>query len=322
MKNFIALLLCFLMVFSFAGCQKAPEETPMVSTTPTSTADSPQTEGPQDTSTPLPSPSLTLALEDYPVVDGSTANLPLMAAVLSRLTGISQEDAEALTSCSTTAYSYQALLDGRADLLLVYEPAEETRDLIEQSSVELEFIPIGRDALVFITNESNPVDSLTGEQLVDIYTGKITSWSEVGGEDMEILPFQRDATSGSQALFIKLVMQDTAPMTAPTELTPTEMGELIESLADYNNSGNALGYSVYYYASLMYAKPGLKFLAVDGVAPSDETIASGTYPYLNEFYAVIRTDEPEDSPARQIAAWLRTDEGKDLIASTGYIPLS
>lgn len=103
-------------------------------------------------------------------------------------------------------------------------------------------------------------------------------------------------------------------MEAPTELAPAEMGELIERLAEYNNAGNALGYSVFYYASYMYEKPGLKFLAVDGVAPTDETIADGSYPFLNDFYAVIRADEPAGSPARQIAEWLQTDEGKALIA--------
>ena len=111
-------------------------------------------------------------------------------------------------------------------------------------------------------------------------------------------------------------------MSGPTELFPTEMGELIERLAEYNNAGSALGYSVFYYASYMYTKPGLKFLSVDGVFPSDETIADASYPLLNEYYAVYRADEPEDSPARQIAQWLTTEEGAACIRDAGYIPVS
>ena len=138
--------------------------------------------------------------------------------------------------------------------------------------------PIGRDALVFIVNGQNPVESLTRSQLVDIYAGRITNWSEVGGPDQPIVAFQRDGTSGSQTLFKKLLMGSEPLMEAPTELRPGMMGGLIDGLAGYSGAGNALGYSVFYYASEMYQKPGLKFLAVDGVAPSAETIGDGSYP--------------------------------------------
>ena len=144
----------------------------------------------------------------------------------------------------------------------------------------------------------------------------------VGGEDLDIVPYQRVSTSGSQSLFMKLLMQNIQPMDAPMELRPAEMGELIDALASYNNEGNALGYSVFYYASYMYQQPGLKMIAVDGVQPSDETIADGSYPLLNEYYVVIRAEEPEDSPARQLRDWILTDEGRAAILDAGYIPIS
>lgn len=268
-----------------------------------------------------PPQSLTLSVEEYPRMDGSTANLPMMAEVMSRVCGISQEEAEELTSCSMTPAAWENLARGDADILLVYEAAEETKALLNDIGTELEITPIGRDALVFINNENNPVRDLTQAQLRDIYTGRVTNWKEVGGEDIEIVPYQRSATSGSQSLFLKLLMQDEAPMDAPTALRPGLMDELIDELASYNNEGNALGYSVFYYASYMYQQPGLQFVSVDGVAPSDETIADGSYPLLNEYYVVIRADEPENSPARQLRDWILTDEGRDAIRAAGYIPL-
>ncbi len=60
------------------------------------------------------------------------------------------------------------------------------------------------------------------------------------------------------------------------------MGELVDSIAEYNNSANAIGFSVYYYIDQMYSKPGLRLLAVDGVTPSNETIADQSYPLCNE----------------------------------------
>ena len=272
------------------------------------------------TETPAETPEPLLSAEDFPCMDGSTANLPLMAAVLSATTGMAQAEAENTVSCTTTPMAWESLAAGDSDLLLVYEAAEDTKAILEEYGTELEITPIGLDALVFIVNEQNPVQTMTQEELRQVYTGQITNWKELGGEDLAITAFQRDPTSGSQSLFRKLLMPDQEPMDAPTEFTPSAMGDLIEGLADYNNEGSALGYSVFYYASYMYAKPGLRFLAVDGVAPTDETIADQSYPLLNPFYVVIRADEPADSPARQVRDWLLTEEGRTVIREAGYIP--
>jgi len=99
------------------------------------------------------------------------------------------------------------------------------------------------------------------------------------------------------------------------------MGGLIDALASYNNSANALGYSVFYYASYMYSKPGLQFISVDGVAPSDESIAAATYPFLHEYYVVIRADESENSPARKLRDWIISDKGFAAMEKTGYIAI-
>lgn len=265
--------------------------------------------------------SLQLGLDEYPRMDGSTANLPMMAEIMSQVCDITLEEAEELTSCTKTSNAWSNIANGNADILLVYEAAEDTKAYLDTVGTELEITPLGRDALVFINNEQNPVENLTQQQLIDIYTGNVTNWNEVGGEDLEIIPYQRVATSGSQSLFMKLLMKDIVPMDAPMELRPAEMGMLIDELARYNNEGNALGYSVFYYASYMYQQPGLKMIAVDGVQPSDETIADGSYPLLNEYYLVIRADEPEDSPARQLRNWILTDEGRAAIIEAGYIPM-
>ena len=204
---------------------------------------------------------------------------------------------------------------------MVYEADEETKQIIKSSGVELEYHPIGRDALVFITNEGNPVTSLTTAQIQDIYQGKIVNWKTLGGEDKKIEAYQRPVKSGSQALMVKLVMQNLPLMEAPSERYPGEMGGLIDALASYNNEKNALGYSVYYYAKNMYSVPGLRLMAVDGVVPSEETIANGSYPFLNEFYAVIRKNEPEGGSVRRLLDWVLSEEGRRAIRDAGYVGL-
>lgn len=313
MKKLMAfmLIICLLL----AGCVYVPAEREVPQDPK---AEENGIDNTQQAQAPVCEPFLTL--EDYPRMDGSTANLPLMAAVLSAATGMELSEAENTVDCTTTPWAWESLARGNSDILLVYEAAQDTKAVLEEIGTELEITPIGLDALVFIVNEQNPVQSMTQEQLRQVYTGQITNWSELGGEDLAIKAFQRDPTSGSQSLFKKLLMPDTEPMEAPKEFTPSAMGELIEGLASYNNEGSALGYSVFYYASYMYAKPGLRFVAVDGVSPSDETIADQTYPLLNPFYVAIRADEPEDSPVRQLRDWLLTQEGMQVIAEAGYIP--
>lgn len=258
--------------------------------------------------------------EEYPHVDGSTSMLPLSRALMMASTGVSAQEAELRISHSKTTLSFYALVSGEADLLLVARPAQEAFDYAEDMGVELEMRPIGVDALVFLTSDKNPVDSLTQQQAVGIYTGAITNWKEVGGADAEIVAYQRNETSGSQVMMENVVM-DGQPMTdAPKEYRPSEMGALVDEVASYRNSADAIGYSVYYYVTEMYLREGVKLLAIDGVAPSNETIASGEYPYTQYNYAVIRKDEREDSPARQLFDFLTTPEGKALMAAQGYVP--
>jgi phosphate transport system substrate-binding protein len=71
----------------------------------------------------------------------------------------------------------------------------------------------------------------------------------------------------------------------------------------------------------MYEKPNLKLLAVDGIAPTSQSIGDGSYPLTNEFYAVIQKNAPQDSPARLIRDWLLTGEGKDFMRAANYVPI-
>ena len=262
--------------------------------------------------------------EEFPKLDGSTACIPLMAQMMADTTGLDLEVAQSSISVSTTAYAWENFglypdSEYGAQMLVVYEAPDYVKEELQDANVQLEQKPIGRDALVFIVNESNPVKSLTRQQIKDIYAGRITNWTEVGGKDLDIVPFQRGEDSGSQTLFRKLLIQDGELMNPPTELAPAARGELVDSSAAYNNSANAIGFSVYYYIDQMYSQPGLRLLAVDGVTPSNDTIASEKYPLCNEFYAVLHPDSAADSPERRLYDWLDTDAGQDCIKKSGYV---
>lgn len=263
-------------------------------------------------------PSMTL--EEFPIIDGSLANVPMIEELMMRSTGCSEMQAdERLNACfSNTNPCYLNLAAGERDLCIAYEPAQETVEQLREYD-PLDMTPIGKDALVFIVNENNPVDELTTEQLMDIYTGKIRNWKEVGGEDIPIEAFTRPETSGSQTLMRSLLIGD-ADMTDETYYHRVQSMEgMVDAIKeDYDNTKMAIGYSVYYYVDAMMGTGGLKFLKVDGVEPSNETIASGEYPLVNDFYVVTRKDSPES--ALQIRDWLVSEAGQEFVRECGYVP--
>lgn len=259
--------------------------------------------------------------DTYPRVDGSTATIPLSEAIACEMLGLSKEEAAKFIKHNTTHFAYENLINNKADIIFVTEPSAEELKIAEDSKVELEVIPIVKEAFVFLVNVDNPVNSLSPSQIQDIYRGKTLNWKEVGGKDEEIIPYQREANSGSQTLMEQIVMKDKKIMEPPKKLVVTGMGELIEHVAKYDNSERALGYSVYYYAKSMYNRDTIKLIAVDGIFPDNKSISSGKYPFTSAYYAVIRKSEPKNSPQRKLISWILSKQGQKLAKSSGYVPM-
>ena len=299
----------------------APAETTApepVQTTPAETAP-PETK-PKETDYPYhPTTSLTFTKETYPKVDGATAMYPMSVEIAKAVIGLSEEEAEEFITHHTTSKAYYGLIDKTCDLIFVSEPSDDILNRAKEAGVTFEMVGIGRDGFVFVVNQDNPVDSLTIEQIIQIYTGQITNWKEVGGEDLPIIAYQREQNSGSQNLMEKMVMKGTPMMEAPAEYLISSMDGLIDHVASFENSRAALGYSIYLYAKDQYVKDSIKFLSINGVYPTDDSIADGSYPLSKIVYAIFRADEPENSPVRQLVEWLRTPEGQLAVEAGGYV---
>jgi len=260
-------------------------------------------------------------METYPKVDGSTVTIPLSEAVAATLTRSTLEAVRPYILHNKTHQAYLNLIDKKVDLIFVTGPSEEELALAEAAGIELEIVPIVSEAFVFLTHVDNPVKGLTTQNIQDIYTGKVTNWSEVGGVDEAIIPYQRPVNSGSQTGFLDLVMKGLTPMQAPEELVTAEMGMLIDAVANYENSASALGYSYFYFVEDMWGSDAVKLLEVDGIYPDHETIRSGNYPFTTAYYAVIRKDSPKDSNERKVVEWILTEEGQTLMGESGYVKI-
>lgn len=248
--------------------------------------------------------------EDLPVIDGAEGLYPVFSAVVNALYPADsvQFDGENFTPDSrlqmrNTLRAYRSVVDGDADLIFCAAPSAEQLDYARQKGVELELVPIGQEAFVFLVNQNNPVDSLTVEQVRGIYHGTYTNWRELGGRNAPISALQRLPGSGSQ-----------------TALLAFMQGQSIAK--DYDSFlGSAIGFSFRYYVADVIENGGVKMLALDGVYPSKENIASGQYPVVSQFYAIYRKDNSNPNIPK-ILDWLLSDDGQSLMEQTGYARLS
>ena len=294
--------------------------------------------------------ALGITKENYPRIDGSTSTFDLVVNIYWNM--FHYEDYDAVyngngtgepVAPAKTIPSYKNLIAGNVDLIIVPDPSQAVKDLEKESGVELEYIPIGNEGLIFVTREDNPVSNITLEQVGEIYTDMtITNWSQLGGRDGEILPFCRNDESGSQAQFDNLVLGEgetvnsqiqgkymlddmQAMLAAVSGLDPMWRDDEPIGLGD----DFPLGYSIYYYLHSFETDgvpfgiaEGIATLSVDGVEATPETITSKEYPLAVSYFAVIRKDTPVDAPARVIANYLTSKEGQHLVdwAGLGSLP--
>lgn len=167
--------------------------------------------------------------ENFPRLDGSASTVPLAQALVAVLLSEDLGQLEDLVKFSRTTQSYRNLMMGNADLLLAAEPADSIWTEKKQSQFEWIMEPFAIDGLIFVVNSENPVDSLTVEQVQKIYTGEYTNWNQVGGADVPIAAFQRNAEAGSHTMMKKLVMDGLDMMEPEKEYVIGEMGALIEA---------------------------------------------------------------------------------------------
>ena len=262
--------------------------------------------------------------ENLPTIEGASAFYPFAANLVQTIYN-EKEYEEGLVKMVSTSETFNDLISGKTDIAIVTYPSEEQKNMIDNSNVELEYIPLFKEPLAILVNKSNPISNLSIEQIQDIYSGKITNWKDVGGEDNEIRAFQRPVNSGSQTGMLSLVMKDKTLMEPPKEDLIETMEAIVNLVSDYDNGLNSIGYSYYYYATTMFdtidstVRDRIKFIAVNGIEPNNETIKSHEYPLYTNYYIVIRKDEPEGSQVRKMIDAMLSDRGQAVAEEVGYV---
>lgn len=249
-------------------------------------------------------------------VDASLATQPLMDAYVDNL-----KDFNLNKDYTNTDPAYTKLINGETDLIIVTEPSSDELKRANEAGVELEVTPVVNEGFVFFTNINNPVDGLSLNEIQDIYTDKITNWHQVGGDNTQIIAYQRPENSGSQTGMLSLVMKDKKIKEPKIEEYIVSMAGIIDAVANYDNSKDSIGYSYYYYATTMYGNENIKFLAVDGVSPNHDTIKDESYPLITAYYIVTLKDTKNEAVSKVKNVMLGKD-GQEIAKNAGYIEIN
>lgn len=265
------------------------------------------------------SSELLFTSETLPRIDASLATQPLANAFIKNFT--SQTPEKLGIEYSNTHPSYIKLINNEADLIIVTEPSSEELALASEAGIELEVTKVVNEGFTFFVNKNNPVSSISFDNLVKIYTGEITNWKELGGNDAEIIAYQRPENSGSQTGLYNLVLKG-KEVKIPTikESVNLSMAGIVDYVAAYDNAINSIGYGFYYYVNTMYYNDNLKYLAVDGVPPTYHTIQDETYPILSAYYIVTRKNDNSENVTLLKKAML-SRRGQYISSEAGYVPV-
>lgn len=197
----------------------------------------------------------------------------------------------------------KAVEEGRCDIGLSSRALKDE----EKDSGLVETI-LAYDGIGIIVNPENTISDLSIETISKIYTGEITNWSELGGDDVEIVLVGREAGSGTRDGFESIT--DTKDKCKyRQELTST--GDVIATVSQ--NSG-AIG-----YASLASIKDGVKILSVGGVNPSEETIKNGSYVIQRPFMLITKKNASLTDEAKKFFDYITSSEANEIITSSGLI---
>ena len=200
----------------------------------------------------------------------------------------------------------QAVSEGRCDIGLSSRALKD-----DEKASGLKETIVALDGIAIIVNPQNPVKDLSLEQIAKIYTGEITNWKDVGGEDAEIVRIGREAGSGTRDGFESITDTKDACQYRQ-ELTST--GDVITTVSQ---NPNAIG-----YASLAAIKDSVKALTVNGVAPTEATVKDGTYLVQRPFVLVTKEGAALSETAQKFFDFAISADAASIISAAGAVPVA
>ncbi len=242
---------------------------------------------------------------DELIVTGSTTILPIAEIAKERFED-KYPETKVLVSGLGSSAGIESVSNGSSDI------GTSSRDLKEEEeSLGLVDTPVAYDAIAVIVHPTNPLTGLTKRQVKDIFTGRVTNWSQVGGPDKEIGLVNRDEASGTREAFFKIALDK--EYFDPTAVVLPGTGQVRSVVA---HSPSAIG-----YISLGFVTNEVKALKIDGVEPTPESVVAGYYP-IQRLLHVFTKGPPSGLAKRYIDFVLSSAVQDDVVRDAGFIPVS
>ena len=203
-----------------------------------------------------------------------------------------------------------ALIDGATDIA---DASRFIKDNEVKSAVDNGIYPVphrvAMDGIAVVLHPSNPVDNLTLEEIQKIYTGEITNWSNLGGADKEIVVVSRDSSSGTFGVFNEIAVG--GEKLTKSALLQASNGAVAGTVTE---TEGAIG-----YVGLGYLSDNLKAVKVNGVNPSNATVANGKFPIARPLF--MFTDGWPEGLTAKFINFVLSNKGQELVEQQGYVPL-
>lgn len=289
-KLLVSLLATVLLISSLAACggNNTPDNT---NTTPANTE--------TNTSSGTPEPA---KLTGTVNLDGSTS-MEKVIKILIESFHETNPDVEINYNASGSGSGITAAIDGTADMGLSSRALKD-----EETAAGAVSNLVALDGVAIVVNPENPVSDLAVEQIADLFTGKITNWKELGGNDAPVAALGREPGSGTRGAFEEIVGVTDACVYA-SEYSST--GDVIGNVA---SNPNAIG-----YASLSAVNDTVKALNVNGIECTEATVKDGTFPIQRPFLIVTKEGTELSAAARAFLEYAMGGDVADLIAQAGAV---
>jgi phosphate transport system substrate-binding protein len=203
-----------------------------------------------------------------------------------------------------------ALINGTTDICNASRPMKpsEIKKIKERYGTMGVEIPCAKDGITIFLHQSNPVKNLTMQQLKDIYSGKITNWNQVGGNDARIILYSRENNSGTYVFFKEEVLGN-ADFSAACQNLPGTSAVVNAVSKDKNGIG---------YGGSAYGK-GIKHPTINNIEPTEANIKSGKYPLARNLFMYLKS-KPTGS-IKKFVDWVLGSEGQAIVKQIGYFPI-
>ncbi|NWN96821.1 MAG: phosphate ABC transporter substrate-binding protein [Bacillus sp. (in: Bacteria)] len=193
----------------------------------------------------------------------------------------------------------------------VSEIGMSSRDLKEEEKASLQETVIAYDGIVVVTHPSNHVKNLTIAQVKDIFTGKITNWKEVGGDDLEIVVVSREDGSGSRDAFQEIVGYSSGELDR-NSIIASGNGNIKTTVA---TNKHAVG-----FISFEYIDESINTVSINGVEATAENVLRQKYSLSRPFLFVHKEENLSDE-GKKFIDFILSSEGQKIVRETGAIPV-